>query len=304
MSSNHQHFSTIADYFDFLGKPPPEHPLIACIEVETDTTGYSADCPNLPDAITADFYIISFKKIIAGEIYYGKTQYDPSSGAILFMAPGQELSSRGMRLKSDGRIILIHPDFFLGHSFEQTINRCAFFEYAINEALHLSPKEETLVRALFDAISTEHHSHYDEVTREIMLSQLKTLLAYSERFYKRQFIQRYEVSESVHSKLRNLLEQYFLDENLDGLPSLSVVSAQMGISNRYLSDAIKAETGKSAKEFMQLFLIDKAKGRLASSDDSVTAISYDLGFSSPQYFFRLFKKKTGKTPSEYRTSIH
>ena len=304
MSSEGNHFSTITEYFEFLGKAAPEHPLVACIDVEIDATGFSADCPDFSETITTDFYIISLKNIIAGEVLYGKTRYDSSNGTMVFVAPGQKLSSNGIRLKSEGRILLIHPDFFLGHAFEQTIKNCAFFEYAINEALHLSPNEEKMAFHIFDTIAEEYHSRYDDCSREIILSHINTLLTYSERFYKRQFRQRQDLSESIHSKFRALLESYITSGHCETLPNLGEIADSIGLSNRYLSDAIKAETGKSAKECMQIFIIDKAKGRLINTNDSITTISYELGFSSPQYFVRLFKKKAGKTPSEFRKHIH
>jgi AraC-like DNA-binding protein len=74
----------------------------------------------------------------------------------------------------------------------------------------------------------------------------------------------------------------------------------MGLSSRYLSDAIKTETGESAKEYIQLFIIDKAKSLLANTEEPVANIGYNLGFECPQYFVRLFNKKTGMTPTDFR----
>ncbi len=72
------------------------------------------------------------------------------------------------------------------------------------------------------------------------------------------------------------------------------------VSQRYLSDTLKKETGKTTTEHLQLYLIDKAKNILLNPNKSVSEVAYELGFEYPQYFSRLFKKKEGLSPSEYR----
>jgi YesN/AraC family two-component response regulator len=67
-----------------------------------------------------------------------------------------------------------------------------------------------------------------------------------------------------------------------------------------LGDLLKKETGKNAQEHIHLHIIEKAKDSLLNSDKNINEIAYELGFEYPQYFNKLFKNKTGKTPSEYR----
>jgi len=129
-------------------------------------------------------------------------------------------------------------------------------------------------------------------------------LSYGQRFYKRQFIQRRELNDSLCTKFTQLLEHHFNQPESNGLPALSDIADCMRLSNRYLSDALKSETGKSAKECMQQFIIDRAKAMLINSNTSITSVAYDLGFDSPQYFVRLFKKKTDMTPTEFRDSLY
>ena len=74
----------------------------------------------------------------------------------------------------------------------------------------------------------------------------------------------------------------------------------MNISANYLGDLIKKETGKSAQEHIQSRLIEIAKEMIYDKDKSVSQIAYELGFEYPQYFSRLFKKRTGMTPNEFR----
>ena len=51
------------------------------------------------------------------------------------------------------------------------------------------------------------------------------------------------------------------------------------------------------------FTLEKAKELIRENDKNFTQISEELGFSTVHYFSRLFKKKTGMTPTEYRSSV-
>ncbi|HIX44663.1 MAG TPA: AraC family transcriptional regulator, partial [Candidatus Barnesiella excrementipullorum] len=58
--------------------------------------------------------------------------------------------------------------------------------------------------------------------------------------------------------------------------------------------------GKSPQEYIQNKIIDLAKEKIMGSEMTVNQIAYELGFQYPQHFTRIFKKKVGCTPSEYR----
>ena len=75
----------------------------------------------------------------------------------------------------------------------------------------------------------------------------------------------------------------------------------MILSPNYYGDLIKKETGRTAQDLIQGRVIDKAKELMAGSNKTVSQIAYELGFQYPQHFNRIFKKKTGLTPGEYRT---
>ena len=88
------------------------------------------------------------------------------------------------------------------------IQKYGYFDYEANEALHLSPREEELVWDLYNKIEAEYNNT-DEYSRDIMLTHIDSLLKYSQRFYKRQFINRTELSGKTVSKFNHALSDYF-----------------------------------------------------------------------------------------------
>lgn len=86
------------------------------------------------------------------------------------------------------------------------------------------------------------------------------------------------------------------------MPSVKYLANKVNLSPSYLSDLLKRETGLNAQDHIHYFVIEQAKNILLQTNQSVSEIAYSLGFEYPQYFSRLFKQKTGKTPLEYRSN--
>lgn len=236
---------------------------------------------------------------------YGRTKYDHDNGSMIFVKPRQIIEFKNVECDEDAFIIFIHEDFLHGHFLHNEINKYAFFDYETNEALHLSPKEEQIMWDLFFKIDTEYHSNTDEYSRDIILTHIDSMLKYSQRFYKRQFINRAELSGKTVSKFNGALSTYFKSGLLleKGLPTVSALSSQLNLSSRYLSDMLKQETGKTAIELIHIYLVNEAKNRLKNEDQSVSEIAYELGFENLPYFSRLFKKETGISPNQFKRGL-
>ena len=296
------HYSNLSDLHGAHGFPPPENPMLSVLKCDA---ARHANIGNHIAAHTSDFYTIGFKKMRFGTIKYGKTKYDHSRGSMFFLSPRQIVALDDIELEAVGFLIYFHEDFLNGHLLHHEIRKYSFFEYETNEALHLSPKEEEIIGELFEKIEIEYCNNQDEYSRDIMLSHIDSLLKYARRFYKRQFISRAIMSGKTVSKFNELLIDYF-DKGLvkeKGLPSVNYIASQLNLSPRYLSDLLKQETGKTAIDHIHLFLISEAKNLLTAGDQTVSEIAYALGFESPPYFSRLFKKEVGVTPKEFRFKL-
>jgi len=298
-------FKTISQYLQTIGLPKPEHPLISVVNLDT----VKPIPANEKISWLFDFYLISLKRQLTGEIKfrYGQQLFDFDEGILGFMSPNQILSlETNEEVKYSGWMLLIHPDFFWHTSLAKNIKLYDFFDYAANEALHLSEKEETMIVNILKFIEQEYHSNIDKFSDNVIIAQLELLFSYSERFYNRQFLTRKKVNHQILTRLEEMLNQYFVTENLTekGLPSVQLIAETLNVSPNYLSSLLKVLTGKSTQQHIQDKLIDKAKEILSTTDLSVSEIAYQLGFEYSQSFSTLFKSKTNFSPLEFRQSFN
>ena len=303
MTSPH-HINTIAEFHRFMELPKPEHPLISVVKFE--------DIQRKPNesstSIIHSFYSIALKKNFNAKMRYGQQEFDFDEGVMHFMSPKQVLSieTTDEDLKHSGWLLLIHPDFLWSTPLAKKIKQYEYFNYNVNEALHLSDKEETLVTDIIQKIAQEYHNNIDNLSQDVIIAQIELLLTYSERFYQRQFITRKISNHRILNELETLLTSYFSSDDLieKGIPSVQYIADNLHISANYLSRLLQTLTKQSTKQFVHDKLIDLAKEKLSTTDLSVNEIAYNLGFEHPQSFSKLFKSKTNFSPLEFRQSFN
>ncbi|ANQ47458.1 AraC family transcriptional regulator [Flammeovirga sp. MY04] len=299
-------FKSITEFTEAQNLPEPENPLFT-IGQKTLNDQEIEDCvsSNKEFSYTNQFYLISLKRIVSGEILYGRTKYDCSKGTLLFSAPNQMYKVKDIVVSSESWFLAFHEDFIRGEDIQKLIKKYNYFNYNVNEALHLSPKEEATIKSIFKNIETEYQNNQDEFSKDIILTHLEALLKYADRFYKRQFLNRKDINKALFTRFKEVLNEYFENDRFEqeGMPSMEWLAAQLGVSHRYMRDTIKAETGRTAIDQINLFVIEEAKNLLLAPKASISGTAYKLGFEYPQYFSRMFKKKTGITPKEYIESV-
>ncbi len=296
---------TITEFHQFRNLPKPEHPLVSVV----DYSNIRHTSEENRVSWVLDFYSISLKRTSNATMRYGQQEYDFDEGIMFFIAPGQVFSvevERNSIQKNTGWILLVHPDFLWNTPLAKTIKQYEYFGYTVNEALFLSDKEETIVTGIMKNIQQEYHSNIDKFSQSIIISQIETLLNYSQRFYQRQFITRKITNHKILSRVEEILTQYFNSDEIvvKGLPTVQQIAGALNVSPNYLSGLLKTLTGKSTQQHIHEKLIEKAKEKLSTTDLSVSKIAYELGFEHPQSFSKLFKTKTKLSPSEFRQSFN
>lgn len=292
-----QRFNTVDEYNKAMGVET-RHPLVTVIDFSkiNHTDEY-------PEGHSFGCYTIFLKDVKCGDMKYGRNYYDYQEGTLVFLAPDQivRIENR-LPHQPKGWVLMFHPDLILGTSLGRAMKEYTFFSYEVFEALHLSEEERRTVIECFRNIEVELNHSIDNHSWRLIASNIELFLNYCTRFYERQFITRKHINSDVLSRFETLLNDYFKSDlpQKQGLPSVKYCADKLNLSANYLGDVIKKETEKSAQEHVQLRLIEVAKEKMFEKQKSVSQVAYELGFEYPQYFSRLFKKRTGMTPNEYR----
>lgn len=236
------------------------------------------------------------------DLTYGCGRYDYRDGSLICVAPGQigGKEDNGERASIGGWALLFHPDLIHGTQLEKEIRHYSFFDYSVNEALHMNEKEHDIVVAVFKRIKSEIDDPQDDFQNDILVGYISLLLKYCQRFYNRQFITRKLSNNDILSRFDSFLNGYFTDglQLKKGLPTVNICAEYLCLSTNYFSDLIKKMTGESAGRLIRQFIIRQIKNELASGL-TVAEAAYKLGFEYPAHLSRMFKKETGMTPTDY-----
>ncbi len=301
------HYKTISQWFEAWQLPMPEHPLISVIKVDITKVLYNGE------SVTSfcDFYCIALKRVTGTEnikLKYGQQPYDFNGGIMSFVSPGQVTSlsvEQDTEVKQSGWYVIVHPDFLWNTALATGIKRYEFWDYAVNESLFLSEKEEDVIISIIENIHRETHANIDKFSKQIIISQLESLLNYAERFYNRQFVTREKANHHILDRLEKVLDDYLNsgEPATKGVPAVNDIAAMLNISPKYLSSLLRMHTGKNTQHYIHEKLIERAKERISTSELSISEIAYELGFEHIQSFSRLFKAKTQLSPLEFRRSF-
>lgn len=291
--------NSISQLTELFGFSKPTHPLIYIVDVATWRIGKEF----VGMKYLSELYIIGLKDKSCG-LQYGRNSYDFNEGVLFFAGPNQVGSTEKEQELNEiqGWMLFVHPDLIRNTALGKSIDEYHFFSYDVHEALHLSEKEQKTITDCVDKIQEEITERIDGHSNKVIVAGLELLLQYCQRFYERQFHTRTAQNKDIVTRMNGELKAYY-ENNLfseSGLPSVGYFADKLHLSPNYLSDLLKKELGTGARDYINEFLIDKAKTLLLGTNQSVSEISYKLGFNYPHYFGRLFRIKTGMTPKEYR----
>jgi YesN/AraC family two-component response regulator len=96
-------------------------------------------------------------------------------------------------------------------------------------------------------------------------------------------------------KFLNLVSNHYREQRRMGF-----YSEKLSLTPKYLSQIIKAGTGKSANEWIDEYVILEAKALLKSTNMTIQQISDEMNFTSQSFFGKYFKRCEGVSPKEYR----
>ena len=180
-----------------------------------------------------------------------------------------------------GWALLFHPDLLHGFPLEKRIKEYSFFDYRINEALHMTDEEHDILSSLMRQIREELGlsslmrqireelgKNPDELQNAILVGYIELALNFCQRFYNRQFVTRKIENSDILVRFDRLLRDYFEDklQLTLGLPTVQYCADKLCMSPNYFGDVIKKTTGDTASNHIRQFVIQLAKNGLAAGE--------------------------------------
>ena len=266
----------VGDYSQWVGHTDT-HPLVSVID-------YAEVSPVRHCLNNYSVYGIFFHDEANIDLAYGCGKYDYKEGTVICVAPGQigGKEDNGELVKLTGWALLFHPDLLQGTALEKHIREYSFFDYRVNEALHMTDEEHDILVSLMRQIKDELQKKHDALQDAILVGYIELMLNFCQRFYNRQFITRKLVTS--------------------GMPTVQYCAAKLCMSANYFGDLIKKMTGDTASNYIRQDLIQRVKNELASGAN-ISQVAYELGFEYPQHLSRMFTKFCGYTPTDYLRQI-
>lgn len=109
-----------------------------------------------------------------------------------------------------------------------------------------------------------------------------------------------ETCPSLNPSLRRILS--YIDQNYMRRLTLDDVAQQVYLTRTYICQLFSAHMGISFVSYLEQLRLSKAQELLQATDMSIPQIAEQVGYSTPGYFAKVFKKRTGMTPVQYRTT--
>lgn len=253
-------------------------------------------------------YCVVLMEVDFGELVLHDTCMRYRGGTMFTMKPGDVVSMNlDSRVKPHGWMLAFRPEQLNGTGLGRDFYMFNFFEYKVAEALELFDSERRVIINCFNNIYTELQAPDDELTSHMLRLGIGQLLTCCRRFYDRQFDTKNLHSSDLGKRLDKMVDEYLSEGSKKlrtlGPPTVAWCAEQFHLTPSYFGDIVRREMGITPQAFLQTKLIDRAKSLLASQELTINEIAEELGFSYPNHFARLFRQKTGMSPSAFRRQL-
>ncbi|MDD3194187.1 MAG: helix-turn-helix transcriptional regulator [Paludibacter sp.] len=247
-----------------------------------------------------DYYSIYYIVKGTGSHIVDFMEYEIEDGQLYFLMPGQmhklEFSS-----EPQGFIVSFSEHFLISNAIpDYLINDIYLFnDYGQSPPLPIHESSAALYLNLFEQIETFSGS-LEKYTLEAVGALVKLLLIQSNNhcsLKKEENPQFLETTNHLLRSFKQLLNKHYVEKHM-----VNDYAEMLAVTPDYLNKTVKSITGKSAKDHIQSKLITEAKRWLLFTNQSNKELAYSLGFEESAHFNNFFKKNTGMTPTEFKTT--
>ena len=220
----------------------------------------------------------------------------PYSELIFFLEGKMTLTAAGSNMNASTYDTLVYPADCMhqdGKNLAQISEIICFWvdipELALDRII-LMHEGKRNIRDLFLMIYEEQHR--DPPNPYLVESAIKLLLM---------MILRDQSEMPEGEQFLNQIIQY-IDRHYNERITLEQLAQRIHISKSYLTRRFRQFTGETVVTYINKLRLQYARERLINTDLNISEIAWDVGFESPKYFHRVFKKETGLSPAEFRRS--
>lgn len=225
------------------------------------------------------------------------------SGTMIWFRPGQTAAmDLDYSVKPRGWLLAFRPEFLEKTGLGRDFYMFGFFNHDVNEALTLSESERGIILNSYANIQAEMLSKHDSLSNHMLRLGIGQLLSYCKRFFERQYAERVSQNTGIAERLNLLLDNYLTSgtTSQQGQPTVAWCASQFNLSANYFGEIVKHELHITAQEYIQQKIVGAAQHLLDSTNMTINEIAEELGFAYPTHFTRMFKRKTGLSPQQYR----
>ncbi len=242
-----------------------------------------------------DFYLAMLFTKGFGRHEIDFTSYEVKPGVLFFLNPGQthhwELSE-----DTEGYIFFHSQEFYDLHYTHNRINRFPFF-FSMHQspAIYLDAQEIDKFTRLFRSVLGENSS-VKRLRKEAVISLIDLVYIESTRIYPE-----YNAETNAQNNYYNRFREFeaLIEENYRVMKFPSMYAPMMAITSRHLNRITQSVVGKAASDVIVDRVLLESKKLLVLHGRNFGEIAIALGYVDYAYFSRLFKNKTGDTPSGF-----
>jgi AraC-like DNA-binding protein len=229
---------------------------------------------------------------------------------ILYIVEGKgrlETASAGSFDIQEGDVFLLFPgewhtycpdenagwkEYWIGFSGVNIDSRVAAGFFSKESPLYRIGYNETMVTLFKEAIhnAKKQEKHFQQLLAGIVNYMLGIIFTIDENK---------KIKDSMNHEIVEKAREFML-RNIDKDIEIPAIAEYLNISYSSFRHTFKQYTGIAPSQYYLNLKIQRAKDMLRSTSAPIKEISFQLHFDTPEYFTKLFKIKTGMTPSQFR----